>query len=709
MTPKSRPVVQQFAGHYLNMGLAVVPLAPRAKKCVDDGWTRKTYDVEHFAADANIGLRSVDGIVVLDDDFPVTSAACDNEMLPPTGATWGRAGRLRSKRLYRCPELKETITLPDIDGAHLLQLRVGLQDMAPPSVHPDTGERLKWDGLLLPPLEISFDALVSAVVLRWTAGLIAAHWPARGRHELRLAYSRVLLETLGLSDEVATTVLQWACRLGGSDEKGVQDARRAVADTRKALDANEPAWGSKKVAQLLAANDAGRRIVSLLREKYGRRDALEEAVEAHNGRFGIVSVGNKVVVMENWPDGGIKELWPFEEFKKLLVKEHIEVGPEGKRKTIPLAKTWLEHRSGRRHGRLVYAMPGGSLQLEPDDYNGYLGFTVTPKAGDWSKNRDHMLRILCGGDVRQFDWLFNWCAALVQLPGRHAMSAVVLMGDQGVGKGHFAHQMLGALFHKQQYLHIIGAGMLTGQFNEHLSGKVLVFADESTWGGDLKAADKLKGMVTESTVPIERKFLPLVEEPSALHIVIASNNEWPIAIPKDDRRFMVLDVAATERQNDGYFTPLREELKNGGLAAVLHDLLAHAIDEHALRHPPSTKGKREVMAQSLKPIEHWWYEKLLTGVLLTENEGWPSHISKAALHYNYLEFLERHHTTRAQRSTQTELGRFLKKFAPMVDTQRLVLAGGKQEYVWFLPLLENCRRQWVQACGWSEDFSWAEE
>lgn len=444
-------------------------------------------------------------------------------------------------------------------------------------------------------------------------------------------------------------------------------------------------------------------------EKYGKRDAVEEAVEALNSRFGIVSVGNKVVVMENWPDGGIKELWPFEEFKKLLVKERIETGPEGKRKTIPLAKTWLEHRSGRRHGRLVYAMPGAALQLEPDEYNGYLGFTVTPKAGDWSKNRDHVFRIICGGVEALYTWLFNWMAALVQMPGRHAMSAVVLMGEQGVGKGHFAHLMLGALFHKQQYLHIIGAGMLTGQFNEHLSGKVLVFADESTWGGDLRAADKLKGMVTESTVPIERKFLPLVEEPSALHIVIASNNEWPIAIPKDDRRFMVLDVVATERQNDEHFGPLRAELKNGGLAAMLHDLLAHPIDEHALRHPPNTKGKRAVMAQSLKPIEHWWFEKLITGVLLTEDEGWPSQVPKAALHHNYLEFLNNHHTTRAQRSTQTELGRFLKKFVPMVETQRLVLAEGSQQYVWCLPLLENCRRDWVKECGWSEDFSWDED
>jgi hypothetical protein len=265
--------------------------------------------------------------------------------------------------------------------------------------------------------------------------------------------------------------------------------------------------------------------------------------------------------------------------------------------------------------------------------------------------------------------------------------------------------MLGGLFHQQQYLHIIGAGMLTGRFNEHLSGKVLVFADESTWGGDPAAADKLKGMVTESTVPIERKFLPLVEEPSALHIVVASNNEWPIAIAMDDRRFMVLDVAATERQNDQYFAPMREELSEGGLAAMLHDLLAHPLDEHALRHPPSSKGKREVMLQSLKPIERWWVEMLFKGRM---EDDWPEDIQKAQLHQDYLNFLERHrHDNRTRRATETELGMFLKKFTPMREQRRLPVAGKASPVAfWSLPSLEECRAFWAKACEWPEDYDW---
>lgn len=61
----SHAPIQQWAGHYIgNLGLAVVPLAARSKKCVVDDWMNRTFAVEHFAENANIGLRSINGLVV---------------------------------------------------------------------------------------------------------------------------------------------------------------------------------------------------------------------------------------------------------------------------------------------------------------------------------------------------------------------------------------------------------------------------------------------------------------------------------------------------------------------------------------------------------------------------------------------------------------------------------------------------------------------
>jgi hypothetical protein len=703
----SRPAIQQWAAHYIrNMGLTVVPLPRGEKKCLITGWQTRTFDIDHFTEDANVGLRSVNGLVVLDDDFPTGAVACMDDWLPPTGATYGRGSLRRRKRLYRCLDLTKTVLFSDINGGHLLQLRVGQQDMAPPSIHP-TGETLTWDGLLVEPSTVERQQLIDGARFAWTSRLLAKYWPTGGRHDLRLAYARVLLETLDIPDAIAVRVLEWACHLGGSDAAGIADVRGVVESTRDRLTHNEHAVGAATVARLLP--DVGGKIIRLLREAYGKTDAVWVAVTQLNERFAIISVSNRVVVMETWPDGGIKELWPFKEFRNLLIKESVIVGE----KSRPLADVWLQHREGRRYDRLVYVMPGSTDQCRPDDYNGWLGYMVEPVAGVWSKNRDHVFKIICAGNTDYYNWVFNWCAALVQWPGRHAYTALVLRGGEGTGKGHFAHLMLGALFHRQQYLHIVGAEALTGRFNEHLSGKVLVFADESTWGGDPRAADKLKGMVTESTVNIERKFLPLVEEPSALHIIMASNNQWPVAIPIDDRRYMVLDVSDAQRQKDAHFAPLRDELANGGLSAFLHDLLNHVVDEAALRHPISTPGKRDVTALSLKPIQHWWLERLTSGYFTDCDDGahartdkWPTTILKAQLNSDYLMFLDRYHRdSRTRRATETELGTFLKPYA---KSYRAMVNGKREMFCELRPLAE-CRAIWVKACGWTEDYKWDQD
>ncbi len=421
-----------------------------------------------------------------------------------------------------------------------------------------------------------------------------------------------------------------------------------------------------------------------------------------NKEFAIIAVGNKAVVMQNNPDGSIEELWSYEEFKKVLIKEFIRVKSEDRVKIVPLADFWLKSNKGRNYRRLVYDMPGSTTKAGPRDYNGWLGFSVKPKQGDWSLNAEHIKNIICGGNEEYYQWVLNWLAAMVQLPGRHAWTSIVLRGGQGIGKGHFANNMVGALFGSQQYLHILGANQLTAEFNEHLSGKVFVFADESTWGGDPKAASKLKGLVTENTVPIHRKFLKMIEEPSMLHIIIASNNEWPIPIEHDDRRFTVFDVSDVKKQNDVYFAALLRELKAGGLSAMLFDLLEYDVDERMLRTPLATDAKSDVTTHSLKNIEHWWLEMLESGTI--ESDNWPTMMVKKDLHQNYIEFLDRHHkSSKERRSTETEMGLFLKKFTPV--TQQMTV-NGKVERVVFIPPLQECRSRWIHAFNWPLNYQW---
>ena len=82
-------------------------------------------------------------------------------------------------------------------------------------------------------------------------------------------------------------------------------------------------------------------------------------------------------------------------------------------------------------------------------------------------------------------------------------------------------------------------------------------------------------------------------------------------------------------------------------------------------------------------------------------DGWPTSISKAALHEDYLMFLDKHRETRTRRSTETELGIFLKRVTPMETQRRLPGAKvDKTEWFWNLPSVEECRAFWAKSSGW---------
>src|SRR5690348_9458020 len=111
-------------------------------------------------------------------------------------------------------------------------------------------------------------------------------------------------------------------------------------------------------------------------------------IDEVNQQYAVVSIGNKMAVMELRGDGSIAELWAFEDFKKRLVKEFIKVKTDdGKVKVRPLADVWLTSKRGRCYDRLVYAMPGSTVTAGQRDYNGWQGFAVTAKPGNWTLNK----------------------------------------------------------------------------------------------------------------------------------------------------------------------------------------------------------------------------------------------------------------------------------------------------------------------------------
>jgi hypothetical protein len=252
---------------------------------------------------------------------------------------------------------------------------------------------------------------------------------------------------------------------------GVRKFAKDFPDGEKIADWALGLLGKKQAKEPSAADDA----------------SLAARVLETNEEFAVMSVGCKVAVAQFGDDGEITEFWSPEEFAKYMRGVRKEKGvATGGFGATPYGTAWFGHADGRSYDRLVYAMPGSGAACGPRDYNGWHGFTVEPQAGDWSKNRGHMRDVICAGDEAHFAWLFNWCAALVQKPGQHT------------GKGHFVVRMLGALFHKQQFIHLASSSQLVENFNEHLSGMLLEARIDSLKGDAAALRDLLRASARTS-------------------------------------------------------------------------------------------------------------------------------------------------------------------------------------------------------------------
>src|SRR3954451_17923288 len=99
-----------------------------------------------------------------------------------------------------------------------------------------------------------------------------------------------------------------------------------------------------------------------------------------------------------------------------------------------------------------------------------------------------------------------------------------------------------------------------------------------------------KGLVTERTLPIEGKGQNLVTAPNMLHIIMSSNSDWVVPASHDERRYAVFDAAANHIGDRKYFAEIAAQLDNGGLAAMIQDLLCFDISDFEVRDIPASKA-----------------------------------------------------------------------------------------------------------------------
>jgi hypothetical protein len=308
--------------------------------------------------------------------------------------------------------------------------------------------------------------------------------------------------------------------------------------------------------------------------------------------------------------GSLQQLYANRKVTSSVTKQ----GEHKKRLVVPF---WNAHQDRRQYIEGVEFDPS-RIGHRPGYLNLWQGFGVEERAGgSWVKLRAHMQDNICAGNAKNFEWLMDWCARLVQYPQLQGEVAVVLRGKKGTGKGNLGHALRKLLSHHG--IHISTSAHLVGKFNEHLRDCVFLFADEAFFAGDKQGESALKSLITESVLLIEGKFKTAQQYPNRLHVLMASNSDWVVPAGPNERRYFVLDVSDEHMQDYDYFAAIDDELKSGGYEAMLHELRHRDISKFNHRQAPDTGALQDQKLQSL-PTELAWWQTVLQREYVHESE-----------------------------------------------------------------------------------------
>jgi Family of unknown function (DUF5906) len=343
-----------------------------------------------------------------------------------------------------------------------------------------------------------------------------------------------------------------------------------------------------------------------------------EAVRLLNEKHAVIgNYGGKCAVLswERWsvdPNQIVPTFQAPNDFRNRYASRYVQVSTERGTTNVALGKYWFNHPRRLNYEGVAFepsqtdVLPGNRLNL-------YRGFAVEPRKGSWRQLLRHIYRILAAGDRRAGRYIVRWLAWTLQNPGKPAEAVLVFQGSEGAGKGTLARVMTKVF--GVYALPISDPKHLAGSFSGHLQHCVVLFLDEAFWAGNIAAEGRLKSLVTEETITIEQKYFAPIQIRNLLHIMMCSNNDWVVPAGHGSRRYAVFRVSDARVGDFEYFDELNAELAQGGVEAMVWDLLHLDLGSWHPKQIYETAALVEQKQHSLRGLEAWIESLLQAGAL----------------------------------------------------------------------------------------------
>jgi hypothetical protein len=427
-------------------------------------------------------------------------------------------------------------------------------------------------------------------------------------------------------------------------------------------------------------------------------DANANLLQELNQIYAVAPVGNKYLIVENSKDE--TRFLTRTDFNLALQNRFVTVCSGKSTKQEAASKYWLSHPERREYKKVDF-IP--SLETPPEVFNLWKGFTVQPKGGLENIPLFHELLddVICSGDTDWAIYLWGWLAHMVQFPEEKPGVAVVMRSDaQGVGKSRFADyvgSLLGRHFRAVTHGHHIH-----GNFNSHLKDTLLLFGDEAVWGGDKSAESIIKQLITELSIMIEMKGKDAFEVKSFHRVMLATNSEWAAPVSLTDRRYFVLDVSNSRKNDHDFFKQLINEQNHGGSEALLQALMDYDLSGFEVRSIPETPARLDQKFLSMDMIQKWWFDVLSDEDFTIGEEilhfEQDNRVSISDLSTSFDEYAKEHNPKHRLWSVQRFCGQF-RKLVSNVEVKRR--GSAPREYKF--PSINECKKYFSEKYSLDSD------
>lgn len=274
------------------------------------------------------------------------------------------------------------------------------------------------------------------------------------------------------------------------------------------------------------------------------------------------------------------------------------------REKTSAAQVWMKWPLRRSVKGVTYA-PGEDRFTADNQFNQWVGWGLEPEKGPVKPWLDLTRYLFEDSEPGALEWFYDWCAYPIQNPGAKMFTAVVVHGlAQGTGKTLLGYT-LGRIY-GENYKEIEDDDLEETYWAEN---KQFILGDEITGKDNRQYMNKLKRLITKSSIDINIKFVPQYPLPNCMNFMFTSNHGDSFFLEDKDRRFFVVEVIG-DPLPEKFYLDYDEWYKGDGAAHLMHWLQTRKINPefNPAAPAPRTHAKERMISATKGNVGAWVQE-----------------------------------------------------------------------------------------------------